>query len=477
MRPKNITALRTIVAFFAIAIAASTAGAQQDPVPPLPPITPGNSPPPSDQQSPADVPQAPSLTGAIQTPLALPVQRSFLLPAVAYYGNVNSNAYNVSNSNRYSLATLHSIVGAIVLQRIRPHSQFDVGYLAGQAFSNRGGLNSTTQEFGILQAWNYSRVGVLLADQFSYSSQAALLGGASIYDLAGIDQVFNGSTVGPLVLRNSFAPNQSIFTPFGPRLNNSSIGQMDYHLSGRTDLTVVGNYNTLRFTNPGLIDSSTAGFQTGINHRRTRKDTIGIAYRFSSIWFNGFPDSIRDHLVEVIYERQWTRRLTARIGAGPEISGINAPPVQRTRASWAGEASLAYLYERMSVGLSYDHRLTSGGGVFLGSVTDRVTLSARRDLTRLWSLSVAASYGRNTNLLPVQTATLTAPAGAHFNSEYGGFTLHRRLGWQTEAFAGYIFRHQTSSVAVCGNGVCGRDLTGHMVNFGVVWRPERIPIT
>jgi hypothetical protein len=451
-------------------------GDPQQPIPPISP-NPGDNRTDTDQDSTnPSVVQTP-LTGAAQASLTLPVNRSYILPAIAYYGQFDTNAHNVSNSNNYTTATLHSILGTVVLQRLSPHSQFDVGYLAGQSLSNQSGLTSTTQEFGISQSWTYAHWSALLADQFSYSSESSFFGATTPYGLAGIDQVIGQEGMGPILLNNTFVPNQSIFTVFGPRLSNAGIAEVDYRFTGRTSMTVVGNYNTLRFFNFDFVDGSAAGGQIGINHLLTRKDTIGVAYRYNDLWFSNFPDYIHDHLAEFLYERQLTRRLTGRIGAGPEYSEINSSAAtSRTRTSWAAQASVRYVFERTRVGVSYDHHLTGGGGVFLGAVTDVASVGVDHVLSRLWSFSVSASYGRNTNLLPVQTALFFVPQGARFNSGYGGVQIHRRLGWQTEAFAGYTYRRQVSNFATCEVGVCGTNLTGHLVNFGILWRPERIAI-
>jgi hypothetical protein len=270
---------------------------------------------------------------------------------------------------------------------------------------------------------------------------------------------------------------------FGPRLSNTLVAQVNNHLSRRTFFTMVGNYEVLHFFDSNLINSSEAGFQAGLGYQRSRRDTFAVVYRFNDLWYSTQPVSIRDNVVEAAYQREVGERLLFQIGAGPEVTLIHDPDLvlttpSQTRVSWALDSLIRYQVRR-DVGLSagYDHFLSSGSGVFLGAITDRVFAGASREISRNWTVNLTFSYARNRDLIPSSNPTLAAPADSTFDSIYGIAEVRRRIGRDSELFFGYLGRYQTSSVVLCPQGICtGPSLIGHQFNFGFAWHLKPVPI-
>jgi hypothetical protein len=439
---------------------------------PTPPVVAG---------TPADAP----ITGASMPIIGLVASRSYVIPSVFFFGQLDSNAAN-SNGN-YRFASINTLMGSLAVQKLGRASQLNIGYLAGRSFSSGGGaLNSTTQEAAASELWSRGRWDGFILDKFVYSSQSAFLGGATPFDISGLNSVAGLANTGPVVLRNSFLPGQGIFTVFGPRLSNALVAQVNNHLSRRTFFTIVGNYDVLHFYDSNFINSSAAGFQTGFGYERSRRDTFAFVYRFSDLWYSAMPVSIRDNIMEGAYQRQIAERLLFQIGAGPEISFIHDSTLANTtllpsstRVSWAVDSLVRYQLKR-DVGISagYSHFLSSGSGVFLGSVTDRVDGNMDRQLSRLWKLRVNLSYAHNRNLLPlISNNVVVTPTNATFDSVYGGFEMRRHIGRDAELFFGYLGRYQTASFTICPQGICtGSDLVGHQFNFGVAWHLKPVPI-
>ena len=426
------------------------------------------------------------LTGATQMPLSPVSSRSYLVPGFEYYGQMDSNANNTSGP--YNFAFINTVLGTLAVQKVGRGSLLNLNYLGGRSFSTHGNaFNSTTHELGVAALWSRGRWDGVVANKLVYSSEAAFLGGAVPFDITGINSVAGLEQTGPVVLRNSFLPGQGIFTSFGPRLSDVAIAQINNHISRRLFFTAVGNYNTLHFFNSPLINSSAGGFQTGIGYQKSREDTIALVYRFNDLWYQGLPVSIRDNVIELAYQRQLGERLMFQAGAGPEITFIHDPgvgpgPPSETRVSWTADASFRYRFTRnTSFVLGYDHYLTSGSGVFLGSVRDGVYVGVNRELSRMWILSITGSYAHNKNLIPVTfgTGVASAPANAAYDSFYGGVEVHRRIGRDSDLFFGYLGRYQTANYTLCatGTGFCvGSNLVGNQVNFGFVWRLKPIPV-
>jgi hypothetical protein len=425
------------------------------------------------------------ITGASQPIIGLVASRSYIIPSVFFFGQLDSNANN-AYSGGYRFASINTLMGSLAVQKLGRTSQLNIGYLAGRSFSSQGGaLNSTTQEAAASELWSRGRWDGFIVDKFLYSSQAAFLGGATPFDIAGLNTVAGLANTGPVVLRNSFLPGQGIFTVFGPRLSNALVAQVNNHLSRRAFFTIVGNYDVLHFYNSNLINSSAAGFQTGFGYERSRRDTFAFVYRFNDLWYNAMPIRIRDNVMEGAYQRQIAERLLFQIGAGPEISFIHDPNLSPgtlpsdTRVSWAVDSLIHYRMRRdVGVSAGYNHFLNSGSGVFLGSITDRIFAGMDRELSRAWKLDVTVSYAHNRNLIPLfSNSVLLTPADATYDSVYGGFEMRRHIGRDAELFFGYLGRYQTASFTVCPQGICrGSDLVGHQFNFGFAWHLKPVPI-
>ena len=445
-------------------------------------------------KSKSDEPPAPPLvagtvtnapvTGANEPSFAIFTSRDYVVPALEFYSQLDSNGLNTPSG---SFAAIESVLAGIDIQKVSRFAQLNLGYVIGRSFSNTNDVfNSTTHALNASVLWSGGRWDGFVSNNFLYSSESSYLGGIAPFEPPNLGSFTGLGQTGPIILRNAFQPDQSIFTNFGPRLSDALVAQVNNHLSRRAFFTLVGNYNTLHFSNPGLIDSTAAGFQTGIGYQRTRQDAIALVYRFSDLSFSGLPAGVRDNVVELAYQRRIAERLDFRIGAGPDISFIHAPdqvtgaPSDRTRVSWTADLSLHYQLRRMRTNFGYGHYLTNGGGVFLGSIRDGVYASADRDLSRAWKVNGSINYSRNENLIPLPApSVIAAPAGAVYHSVYGGFELHRRVGRDSDLFFGYLARYQTANYALCatGSGIClGRNLVGHQFHFGFLWRIKPIPI-
>jgi hypothetical protein len=425
------------------------------------------------------------LTGAAMPIIGLVRTRSYVVPAVSYYGVLDSNANNAAGN--YNFASINTVMGSLAIQKLGRVSQLNLGYLIGRSFSNGGEFNSTTHDLMASELWSRGRWDGFVLEKLLYSSEAGILGGFVPFDNIGLDNVGGLNATGPILLHNSFQPGQGIFTSFGPRLSNATVAQVNNHVSRRTYFTLVGNYNTLDFFNSSLINTSAAGFQAGFGYQRSREDTIAIIYHFSDFWFGSLPIGVRDHILEVAYQRQIGQRMMFQIGAGPEFSSIRdaaliastpgTPLPSTTRTSWSLDATLQYRLRRVALLVGYGHFLTGGNGVFLGAITDRVNFTYSRQLSRAWSVNATTSYAHNVNLVPLFTPTQNVPANASYDSVYAGFEAQRRVGRDSEVFFGYLGRYQTANYIACLTGVCrGSNLVGHQVNFGFSWRLKPFPV-
>src|SRR2546423_11211961 len=194
------------------------------------------------------------LTGATEQRWGPLSSRSYFVPGVEFYGQLDSNG---TNTNSRKFVSINSILGSLAVQKMGRGSQLNLDYLGGRSFSPQNGVfNSTTQQLGVSGLVSRGRWEGFVADRFLYSSQAAYLGGITPFDVTELNDVYGLAPSGPVILRDTFLPGQGVFTTFGPRLSNSMVGQVTDHVSRRAFFTAGGKYNTPPFFNSGLINTS-----------------------------------------------------------------------------------------------------------------------------------------------------------------------------------------------------------------------------
>lgn len=417
-----------------------------------------------------------SLSGAQRPSLEAGPRRSFLYPQFEVYSQTDTNATNSIGSGPTTITEMVSLFGGLTLHKVTPHSQLNLSYLGGRSFSTEADqFNSMTHTFGLMERWSRARWSGALTDQLAYLSES-LLGGANSPD--------QGAAAGTTNLSPTFLSNLTAFTNQGTRLSNSAVFELDYQASSRSSYTFLGSYDFLHFFGPALVNSTTAQGQVGYNYQLSHRDTIAVLYRFAALRFHGNSQSVNDHSAQIAYGRQIRERLAFRLGAGPEISLIQDPKLGTgVHPSWTVDASLIYQLERTSLGLFYDHSVTSGSGLFFGSTTDQVSGSLDRQLSRMWSVSFNGGYARNTGLtstsLPSTTGSTSSSlpsSNTTFDSMFGGVRVARVLGRNASFFVNYWARYQTSNSVGCTGPNCASSLTGQQVAVGFSWHPNPIPL-
>jgi hypothetical protein len=290
---------------------------------------------------------------------------------------------------------------------------------------------------------------------------------------------------GSIGLQPGLIPGQSILTARGQRLSNSFVPEVDVKLTGRTSLTLVGNYSLLHFFDNDLLNYYSAGFSAGYNHQITRKDTIAVSYSFNAFRYSNFNQSIDDHVVYLSYGRRVTGKLAFQIAAGPDYTSF-AMPITGTsntgtgilsgsssHVSWALNTSLTYQLRRIGLGLSYAHGVGGGSGVQAGSIADTVSGSATRPLSRTFSGNWSVSYGRNNGLTVNGPGTPTANQTFDYWSTNVG--LSHQMGRTMNLGLSYLFQYQNSNAAFCVGPTCAASLVRHEILFTLGWNDHPIP--
>jgi hypothetical protein len=240
---------------------------------------------------------------------------------------------------------------------------------------------------------------------------------------------------------------------------------LTYAVSRRGAVSVAGVHGLLHFMGSGNIDSDNEILNVAYNYAITRKDYIGVVYRFSAFHYAGNPQAMGDHSYFIGYGRRVTGRMALNLAGGPEVTNFRVPlNGSKQNISGSGTASLSYAFRSSSVKLSYLHGVSSGSGLFSGASTDLVTASWGRPLNRVWSTSLSFGYARNKQIVEVKS--LSSPS---YNSWLPSVGISRPLGNNANFSLGYQAQIQTATVLLCGTPNCGTSSTTHQIQLSFQW--------
>ncbi len=460
------------------ALAASAQAQQQTPDQSAPPIPAYHSPLASaadnggDQDS-GTQPLAPDtrpLSGAENFSLGVPpTNHSYWQPFVNVSTILDSNP-NEGTGGGWTTWT--SISGGANLDRQSGNSEMKLSYLGGGLLSNSG-----TASNGIIQSLNFAdilsfrRTTLTVIDQASYLPEAAFgFGGLGVQSLP-----IGGGLGAGLV------PNQTILTPRGQDLTNSSVIEVTRLLTPRASVTFVGGYSLLHYFDTGLLDYGDVNLQGGYNYQMTRNDTIALEYAFSGFRYSNFNQSIDTHTILVSYGRRVTGRLAFQVSAGPQVVFSRIPlsgTSQETNSGttghvyWSAQTALQYQLQRTQLGVAYSHGVSGGAGVLPGSLADILTATATRKLTRTTTGIVDFGYSRNSG----SNIGVSAPSTQTYNYWFGGASISRQIGGTLSVNLSYEAQYQRSNISPCSVPGCGTNEIRNLITLGVRWRKRPIPL-
>jgi len=408
-------------------------------------------------------PDSQPLSGIENPTLGTPEMRhSYWIPGIEYSNNAKSNSLNPMLN--YGWNTTSFLSGDVSLLEAWSHSLLSANYSGGGFFSTDPTLgNGQYHQLAAAYEIDQRRWQLLFVDQFSYLPQSTFgFGGASGLAFPGI----MGTLAVPLPgLQSTFVPSQTILTTNGSRYSNASAVQLTYAVSPRGSITLAGVYGTLHFVDSGNLDSDTDILNAGYSYALTRKDTVGVAYRFSAFHYPGDPQALGDHVGQFAYGRKITGRLALKLAGGPEVTTFRVAIGGSTqKIAGSGNAALTYAFARGSIALTYVHGVSGGSGVFTGSNTDQANATVTRRLTRVWNGTVNFGYSKNRQILSV--SGVSSPT---YDTWLAGAGLSRALGRTANFSLAYQAQIQGGNVAICNNPTCGTDYTVHEVFATFQW--------
>ena len=406
--------------------------------------------------------------GALSLSLGSPeTSRSYWQPHVSLVETGDSDALGVQqNWTSYT-----SVLGGIDLHKISGHSDLTLSYLGGGTFSNDGSIgNSVVQELNFAEKLSARRLSVSFLDNMAYLPETGFgYGGIGAIGIGGVSL----PTGGAVALQPGLSPEGTILTTRGQQIDNSFITEADVNLTPRSSVTLLGGYALLRFLDTSLLDVNDVIAQAGYNHQFSRADTVALLDRFDQYTYSGFGQRIQDNVTQLSYARRVTGRVAFQIAVGPDYVMFHLPVVtggsgtiSTSELTWSLASSLTYDLKRGSLKLTYAHGVSGGSGVLAGSISDTVTGTVSRQLSRTVNFGLDGGYAHN--------KSLTIPGLSVFNQNYnywfGGANLNRPWGRSLNLFLSYQAQYQTSNVGFCLGANCSTSFLRHLISAGFSWQ-------
>jgi hypothetical protein len=429
----------------------------------IPPISDVNQ--PDDSQTPAGQlqPDTTPLTGLLTPSLGTPVlEHSFVMIGAQVGSTVQSEGLGTSGwyANNY-------LLGNLSLVKNWREALTSINYSGGAYVSTNGSHGfDNYQNFSFFQDFRSARWDLSLVDVFAYFPQSQFgFGGGT-----NLGQPGTGGSLPVPAPGVSGGTSQNIFSAEGSRYANTGAAQANYTLTARDSLTFSGSYGLLRFNNSSSQDNDTITGGMGYNRQLTKADSIGLFYNFGAYHFSGNPQAFGSHSVGVAYGRKITGRLALQISGGPQINTYRIPMNGSSRVvAGFGSANLTYGLQNGNITLAFQHGLSGGSGVLVGSQLDQATLAASHKLSRVWTGFANFGYSRNSCL-----GNVTDSATATYNDWYVGAGLSRPFGRDIIFAFAYSANFERPNLPGCTGSACPADFTQQMITLSLQWHTRPI---
>jgi hypothetical protein len=391
-----------------------------------------------------------------------------------------ANSLVSSTSQAYSITRLY---GTLNLSRIDRRYHTDLDYKGGALFYNNSGASSSAtqvQQLTASEGISWRRTRLLIEDSLSdfpgaiFGSSA--FGGASSYTLG----FGTGSQGG---ISDFFGFND--YGGFGaaPHFTNVSLVEATEQLTPRSGITVAGAYAITDYLGHGnSINSQQTSALVGYSRVLSPRSTAFISYGYQDWKYPGGGRSTA-HTVQASYQRTLTHRLGFGLGAGPEfisststseiVLGPFTLPVTITshQTGFSTFASLSYALRTSSLGLTYQHLVTGGSGLYAGASTDVAIFTVTRPLSRRWAANYSAGFSRLNSLGNSSAGT----SGDSFDYGFAGVGVRRSFGRHLTFIASYQFAAETSGYSCTGSS-CPGLTQQHEALISFTWRTAPLRI-
>lgn len=383
----------------------------------------------------------------------------FQLPQLSGSFNYALNASELISTGFYGTGaqyTTNFSGDATYLSRSTVHP-FSAIYSGGYLLSNSGQPNSVYQGLSLSQSYLTRKWNFQIADSVSYLPESPVTG------LSGIPGV---GDIGIDPLPIAADSGIGILTDYGPRVSNTVTGSASRVIGARFSAQVSGYDSIQRFIgdNSSLaLDNSSVGGSGGLSYHFDARSALTVNYNYSQFSYVGFPYSFTTQGATVDYSRQWSRRLSTDVYAGPQHISASSSAFGQPATELAAGGGVTYQGRLAVYTLNYSRGVNNGSGVIAGSFSDNVIGAASRQFGRKWSVSGTLSYSRTTSLPTFDVYNFSSSSVAV------GVQAVRGFGRRFSGYGSYTVEEQSTGGTSTGlNAFSG---TYQILGLGVSYSP------
>ena len=336
---------------------------------------------------------------------------------------------------------------------------FSLVYSGGFLFNkySNTSYSTTYQDLAFSQVLRTKSWTYVVSDAVSYLPSAPTTG------LSGIAGV---GDVGTPPVQTGIGPEQDILTNYSNRLTNGLSGGATWQIGPSLDLEGSGSWELIHFGGGGTpgIDSNSYSGRFGPTYRIDALSSAGASAYYSYTTYPAYANfKIESEGLDFTYMRSWSRRLNTTFTFGPEVSRGRTLTEIPSSVNLAGSASATYATRTTGFEASFSRGVNAGSGVIFGALSNRVTGTMTRPLSREWQFKLMGDYSRSVGLAPYLGVT------PHYNAEFGSVQVSRRLSESLSCYGSYTLLHQTSqNYSIGASAFAG---TENVFGFGITFAP------
>ena len=399
-------------------------------------------------------------------------ERSYLIVGL----NLGESAEIIpaSSPNPFQAFSITRFYG--ILDLVKKIRRFNTGvnYKGGAYFFGESGSPGSVRDVEQLtftEGISWPRTQLSLQDSPSYFPGASFgsyaFGGASGYSLG----------LGGTSTTNDFFGFNDFYGIGGvEHFTNVALAQISHALTARSSVVIAGADAITDYFGGGSINSQQISGLAGYSYAASARTQISGFYGYQELKFIGGATADAN-TVQLNYGRSLSPRITFSLGAGPQFITSHTPelvtigPVQipvvvpSHQTGFSAVASLGYGLRFGSLGLNYEHLLTSGSGLFAGATSDILSASMTSRIWRAWVTNFSAGFARLSNNISNQSSGIL---GNSYQYWFAGFGFQHRLGRHLNLIASYQFDDNTVTSACSPSSGCGSNV--HTALISVTWR-------
>lgn len=378
---------------------------------------------------------------------------NILVPAFTMSGSYGTNpGYSFGPQGDTVWGAMTNLGGSLQMMRGNASHLFSMSYLgSAQLNSYNSDLNTQIHSLGLRESITAGRWNFVLGDTFAYQPNA--YGANPLLLYPGIN------TGNPDTFRPGTGPNDTVLTSQNTQISNTGVGQISYGITRASSITGNVSYGILHYLEGDLLDGRQLNATGGFDHRFGH-DAMGVSYTYSRFMYDNVDQTFDTNTVHLTYGHRIIGRFSMALEVGPTFRNIQTGGTSTRDVNVSGSANLQYTGNRSGFGLSYIRAVTGGSGVTVGAITDSVSFSADRKLSREFTGNATAGYSNNSGITGPETGYKTLFVGAG---------VSRLIGRYLSFGLGYRGQRQTSDSTAA-------NFTSHAAVVSMQWqfRPIRL---